>query len=105
MTEEKKPFDQARYIQDYKKEHYDNVFVRIPKGEKEALKEHAESMGESLNAFIYRAISEQIFRDLTQVSEGTWEHLKNLYQAGKGIDHLSSEDEEELRAIIAKHLK
>lgn len=103
--EEKKPFDQARYIQDYKKEHYDNVFVRIPKGEKEALKSHADSKGESLNAFIYRAITEQIYRDNNPISSETWEGLKSLYQAGKGTDQLSAEEEETLRAIIAKHLK
>ena len=58
MTEEKKPFDQRAYTDKYHAEHCDRVFVRVTKGEKEQLKAHAESKGESLNAFIYRAITE-----------------------------------------------
>ena len=63
MTEEKKPFDQRAYIDQWQKENYDRVYVRITKGEKDRLKAHAESHGESLNEFIKRAISEQIIRD------------------------------------------
>lgn len=63
MTEEKKPFNQEEYIQQYKKEHYDNIFVRVKKGEKGRIKAHAEKNGESLNEFVKRAISEQICRD------------------------------------------
>ena len=36
----------------------DRVSVAMPKGRKEALKAHAESCGESVNAFINRAIME-----------------------------------------------
>lgn len=59
----KKPFDQTAYIEQYKRDHYDSFLLRVPKGEKDRLKAHAESRGESLNEFIKRAISEQICRD------------------------------------------
>ena len=36
----------------------DRISVALPKGSKEALKAHAESNGESVNAFISRAIME-----------------------------------------------
>ena len=36
----------------------DRISLAMPKGSKEALKAHAESMGESMNAFINRAVME-----------------------------------------------
>lgn len=37
--------------------------VWVPKGEREVISSHAESQGESLNAFIRRAIAETMERD------------------------------------------
>lgn len=45
------------------KERYDRIQLVVPKGEKDSIKAHAEKQGESLNAFIIRAISEAIARD------------------------------------------
>lgn len=42
---------------------YDRVNLTLPKGQKEVLQAHAESHGESLNGFIYRATSETMERD------------------------------------------
>jgi len=42
---------------------YDRIETVVPKGQKEELKAHAASMGESLNAFINRAMQETIERD------------------------------------------
>lgn len=47
----------------YRKKAYDFIQVSVPKGEKEAIKEHAEIMGESLNSFIKRAIKQTIEGD------------------------------------------
>lgn len=42
----------------------DYIFgVRVPKGKRQEIQEHAEKMGESTNAFIQRAIDEAIARD------------------------------------------
>lgn len=41
----------------------DEIKVRMPKGEKDKIKAHAESMGESVNGFINRAIENQMERD------------------------------------------
>lgn len=41
----------------------DHVPLRLPKGEKEKIRAHAESRGESVNAFIVRAIAETLERD------------------------------------------
>ena len=42
---------------------YDEIKVRVSKGDKDMIKAHAESNGESVNGFINRAITEAIKRD------------------------------------------
>ena len=42
---------------------FDKVQIRVPHEEKELIDAHAESMGESVNTFVRRAISEAIERD------------------------------------------
>lgn len=41
----------------------DRVSVALPKGKKDIIKAHAAEQGESINAFIGRAIDETILRD------------------------------------------
>lgn len=54
---------QQASVNKYVKNNYDRVNVTFPKGKKDILKAHAESKGESLNAFINRAIDETIERE------------------------------------------
>ena len=54
---------QQRAVNKYMKENYDEIKVRVDKGQKEIIKTHAEARGESVNGFIGRAISETIERD------------------------------------------
>lgn len=42
---------------------YDRINLTVPKGEKETIKAHSEALGESVNGFIYRAITEAMERD------------------------------------------
>ena len=42
---------------------YDRINLTVPKGEKDTIKEHAETKGESVNAFITRAINETMKRE------------------------------------------
>lgn len=44
-------------------EKFDEMRVRVPAGQKDTVKAHAEAQGESLNAFINRAINETMERD------------------------------------------
>lgn len=55
-----------RAVNKYMKENYDRVNLTMPKGEKEAVKAHAEARGESVNSFINRAIKEAMERDNAQ---------------------------------------
>ena len=41
----------------------DRLSIAVPKGQKDAIKAHAESRGESVNAFINRAIDEAMERE------------------------------------------
>ena len=47
----------------YNAKAYDEMKVRVAKGNKEQIQAHAEAQGESLNAFINRAILETMERD------------------------------------------
>lgn len=47
----------------YNAKTYDEIKVRVPKGEKDLIQAHAEAHGESTNGFINRAITETMERD------------------------------------------
>ncbi len=47
----------------YHQEKLDELKLRVPKGNKDRIQEHAKAQGESTNAFIYRAVNETIERD------------------------------------------
>lgn len=47
----------------YLKESVEDVRIRVPKGQKVIIKNHADLMGESMNAFVVRAINETMSRD------------------------------------------
>ncbi len=60
---------QQKAVHKYVKNNYDRIELTVkPKGRKEELKAHAEGNGETLNAFINRAINETMKRDNAQPS-------------------------------------
>ena len=54
---------QQRAVSKYMKENYDEIKVRVEKGQKNVIKAHAEAQSESVNSFINRAIGESMERD------------------------------------------
>lgn len=54
---------QRKAVAKYNAANYDRVELRLKKGQKDIIKAHAESRGESLNNFVNRAISEAMERD------------------------------------------
>lgn len=54
---------QQRAVSKYMKENYDEIKVRMEKGQKDTIKAHAEARGESVNGFVNRAIAETMERD------------------------------------------
>lgn len=53
----------------YNAKAYDEIKLRVEKGQKEAIKAHAEAQEESVNGFINRAIAETIERDNNRAGE------------------------------------
>ncbi len=50
----------------YVKENYDRISLTVPKGTKAIIQEHVSQRSESVNAFINRAITETLERDITE---------------------------------------
>lgn len=48
---------------------FDRVQIRVTHEEKEALENHAEVIGESVNSFVRRAITEAIARDQANINQ------------------------------------
>lgn len=51
------------YKRAFRDEHYDQLAIAIPKGEKTVWKEAAKAYGKSLNAFIIEAVKEKMERE------------------------------------------
>ena len=47
----------------YNEKAYDRINLTVPKGQKEAIKEYAESKGESVNGFINRLIDAEVKKE------------------------------------------
>lgn len=47
----------------YRKKAYDRLEITIPKGKKEAIRNFAETKGESINSFVNRLIDEAMQKD------------------------------------------
>ena len=67
----KRKEDAIRYNNEYIKQTYDRINLTVPKGQKEAIQAHATALGESVNGFINRVISEAIERESAEMNETT----------------------------------
>lgn len=62
---------QQKAVSKYMKANYDEIKVRVPKGQKDTIQAHAAARGESVNGFINRVISEAIEREQAELNETT----------------------------------
>lgn len=60
---------QIRATAKYQKENYDEIKLRVPKGKKEVIQNHAKAKGETVNGFVTRAINETLERESTEGTE------------------------------------
>lgn len=60
---------QQRAVNKYMAANYDRINLTVPKGQKNTIKAHAKAQGESLNAFINRAITQTMERDAPAAKE------------------------------------
>lgn len=76
----------------------DRISIALPKGSKDALKAHAEKTGESVNAFIKRAITEVEEMDNMHraYQRGLLRHLERMDEA------LKRDDLEEVKKLLGE---
>lgn len=81
----------------YNAANYERIYIMVSKGQKDKIKAHADSTGESINGFVNRAIDETIQRDANQLNS------KQIAPpvATKPI-HSDSETERERKALLDK---
>ena len=53
----------AKATEKCRSENQDRIYVKLPKGEKQKIQDHAAARGESQNDFMKRAIHETMVRD------------------------------------------
>lgn len=53
---------QQKAVQKYVATHYDRIVLTMPSGQRDIIKARAEQLGESVNAYINRLISEDLER-------------------------------------------
>ena len=57
---EERKFDKIAYNNQFNANAYDRINLTVPKGKKDEIKAHAESLGESVNGYIWRLIKEDM---------------------------------------------
>lgn len=57
---EEKKFDKIAYNNQFNANAYDRINLTVPKGQRDVIKAHAESLGESVNGYIWRLIKEDM---------------------------------------------
>ncbi len=76
--------------------HLDRISVAMPKGSKDALKAHAESTGESMNAFIIRAVME-----VTEMDNMHRAYQRGLLRQLEKLDNaLSQNNKDEVQKLL-----
>lgn len=68
------------YTMSYMKEKLDEIKFRVPKGQKEVYRQHAESQGEKLTPFIIRSINEAMERDKAASAAGAEKREGKYYE-------------------------
>lgn len=63
------PYTEAakRATMKYQKENLEQLIIRLPIGERQRIKDHAQLMGDNMTAFLRRAINETIQRDREKI--------------------------------------
>jgi len=54
---------QQKAVAKYMKENYDEIKVRVAKGQREVIKAAADAQGQSVNGYIVEAVNEKMERD------------------------------------------
>lgn len=60
---------QRRAVAKYNAENYDRIELRVNKGKKQTIKDHAAAVGMSLNEYVNQAVDEKMERDFPTTEE------------------------------------
>ena len=60
---------QQKAVSKYMKANYDEIKIRIPKGQKEVVQAYAQEKGESVNALIWRLLQDAMGVDKTTMAD------------------------------------
>ena len=84
---------QQKAVNKYMAANYDRINLTVPKGQKDAIRAHAESHGESVNGFINRAIMEVTEMDNMHraYQRGLLRQLNKQKEAMTGRDYEAAE--------------
>ena len=69
---------QQKAVNKYMRENYDRIALLVAKGDREKIKAHAEKLGESLNAFLNRAVKETIDSDMKKAGHHLSDRLAKV---------------------------
>ena len=69
--------------------HYDTIKITVKKGKKDVIKAHAESRGESVNAFLARAADEAIARDNGETPSESAKNAATANASGVEVSEVS----------------
>lgn len=61
--------NRTEYKNSYRKNHYDDIFISLPKGMKDKIKEASKSMGASISEYITLLVSEDISTGKSKIAE------------------------------------
>lgn len=62
-------FDKIKYDNEYIKDNYDGISIRVKKGKNKLLKQRADELGISVNQLIIRALEKTYLLDLSKDPE------------------------------------
>ena len=65
-AKKKKSESRIKYAVKYQGAQYERVYIRVIKGYRDVITDHAKAMGTSLNSFLANAVDNQIARDLAE---------------------------------------
>lgn len=97
---------QQKAVSRYVKSNYDRLELTVPKGQKDIIKAHAEAHGESVNAFINRAIAQAMEQDKRPLEAPA---VQDTTQAQQGAQERPTEGiplhtlEQRIRKKLYKH--
>lgn len=83
---------QQKAVSKYMKSNYDEIKIRVQKGDKDKFKSYADEAGESLNAYIIKAVNFRISETPNEASREAIREVAEMKRTGSGQRFETVED-------------